>query len=245
MIAGMRRFGSGVAHATLDFIVPIQCPICRAFVRSTGLCPTCWPKARFIGPPFCARCGLPFDYDAGADSWCGACVSRSPPFERARAAMTYDDLSRDFILAFKHGDRLDLAPLAVSWLCAAGAALLAHADAVVPVPMHPRRLLRRRYNQAAVLAQGLGAVADIDVVATALRRTRRTPTQSGLGRTAREKNLRRAIAPSEAGRPRLAGRNILLIDDVLTTGATVTACSHALLGAGALRVDVLTLARVI
>lgn len=196
-------------------------------------------------PPFCARCGLPFDYDAGADSWCGACVSRSPPYERARAAMTYDDLSRDLILAFKHGDRLDLTPLAVSWLRAAGGALIADADVVVPVPMHPRRLLRRRYNQAAVLAQGLGAIAGIEVAATALRRTRRTAAQSGLGRTAREKNLRRAIAPTEAARPRLAGRRLLLIDDVFTTGATVTACTQALLGAGALRVDVLTLARVI
>ena len=169
-------------------------------------------------PPFCARCGLPFDYDAGADSWCGACVSRSPPYERARAAMTYDDLSRDLILAFKHGDRLDLTPLAVSWLRAAGGALIADADVVVPVPMHPRRLLRRRYNQAAVLAQGLGAIAGIEVAATALRRTRRTAAQSGLGRTAREKNLRRAIAPTEAARPRLAGRRLLLIDDVFTTG---------------------------
>lgn len=245
MIEGIRRVGSGAARVALDFIVPIQCPICRAFVRSTGLCPTCWPKARFIVPPYCARCGLPFDYDAGADAWCGACVSRSPPFERVRAAMTYDDLSRDLILAFKHGDRLDLAPLAVSWLHAAGSSLIADADAVVPVPMHAGRLLRRRYNQAAVLARGLGAVADIDVVARALRRTRRTPSQSGLGRAAREKNLRRAIAPTEAARPRIAGRSLLLIDDVLTTGATVTACSQALLRAGALRVDVLTLARVI
>jgi ComF family protein len=159
--------------------------------------------------------------------------------------MTYDDLSRDIILAFKYGDRLDLAPLVVSWLCTAGGALIADTDAVVPVPMHPSRLLRRRYNQAAVLAQGLGVVADIEVVATALRRTRRTPTQSGLGRSAREKNLRRAIAPTEAARSRLAGRHLLLIDDVLTTGATATACSQALLSAGALRVDVLTLARVI
>jgi predicted amidophosphoribosyltransferase len=111
--------------------------------------------------------------------------------------------------------------------------------------MHPRRLLQRRYNQAAILAQGLGAAADIAVINKALRRTRRTSTQNGLGKTAREKNLRGAIAPTEALRAKLVGRRFVLVDDVLTTGATARACTRALLNAGALRVDVLTLARVI
>jgi ComF family protein len=245
MIEIARQLGSRAAEVALDFVVPNQCPTCNAFVHGTGLCAICWQGARFIVPPFCARCGLPFDYDPGAEAWCGNCLAQTPPFEHARAAMTYDEISRGIILAYKHGDRLDLTPIIATWVCAAGKELLADADAVIPVPMHPRRLFQRRYNQAAVLAQAVGRLSNVDVMVDVLRRTRSTPSQGGLGRKAREKNLRGAIVSTAAMQSMLVGRRLLLIDDVLTTGATVAACSRALLKAGALRVDVLTLARVI
>jgi len=165
-----------------------------------------------------------------------ACLSRSPPFERARAAMTYGDVSQNLILAFKHGDRLDLAPLVVFWLFAAGGALIADADVVVPVPMHPGRLHRRRYNQAAVLARG--------------RRHRPSGNEAhahsewAKSQGLRE-NHRRMIALTEAARQKLREQHMLLIDDVLTTGAAVTASTRALLSTRASQVDALTLARVI
>lgn len=245
MIKALRHLGWGAVNAAMDLVVPRQCAVCGVFVQNAGLCTTCWPNAHFIAAPLCEWCGLPFDYDVGADAWCGVCVAQSLPFGRARAAMTYDDVSRALILAFKHGDRLDLAPIMASWMRHAGSDLIGDAHGLVPVPLHPRRLRRRRYNQAAVLANTLGATCAIEVHSNALRRTRHTASQNGLGRKGRERNVRGFIAPTSAVGPQLEGRRLLLIDDVLTTGATVSACTRALLRAGAAQVDVLTLARVI
>lgn len=233
------------AGFALDFVAPNRCGACGSRIHSAGLCSACWAKAQFVAAPLCARCGLPFDFDAGPDLWCGACIAHPPSFDRARSALVYGDVSRDLILAFKHGDRLDLTPLAVSWLQSAGRELLADADVVIPVPLHPRRLLRRRYNQSSVIALRLAAANGLGVLVGALRRTRNTPSQGGLGRRARETNVRGAIQVHAAARSLVAARRVLLIDDVLTTGATVNVCAGALLRAGAAHVDVLTLARVV
>ncbi|NQV80855.1 MAG: ComF family protein [Alphaproteobacteria bacterium] len=245
MISAASRVARNSIRATLDFVAPGHCPACNVRVHSAGLCGTCWSRAQFVTAPICARCGLPFDYDVGASIWCGRCISQPPLYDRARAALVYGDISRNLILAFKHGDRLDLTPLILSWLLAAGRDLLTEADLVVPVPLHRRRLLRRRYNQSSVLAIALGSASGLSVCVGALQRTRNTQSQGSLSRQAREINVRGSINVNASARPCLAGRRVLLIDDVLTTGATATACARSLLAAGAARVDVLTLARVI
>ena len=235
----------------LDALLPPQCLGCGAMVDAPGsLCATCWDRVVFLGPPQCAACGLPFAYSLGEGALCGACSRRQPVFERARAAIAYDDASRRLILAFKHGDRTDSAPAFARWLARAGGEraggnLIGAAECIVPVPLHWSRLFARRYNQAALLAGHLGKLSGVPMVPDALARQRRTPPQGRMGWAARRRNLAGAFAIGPRGRARIEGRRVLLIDDVLTTGATAAACARTLLRAGAGAVDVLTLARVV
>jgi ComF family protein len=244
-----KRFGIGLARlgrAALDALLPPRCLKCGAMVGEPGtLCPGCWSKVAFIAPPVCAACGYPFEFAAGEDALCGACMRERPAFARARAAIVYDDASRPLILAFKHGDRTDAAPAFARWLARAGGELIDAADLIVPVPLHWMRLFRRRYNQAALLGGALAKLTHRPMRPDVLRRRRATPSQGRLGREARLRNVRGAFALARTGRARLEGRRVLLVDDVLTTGATVSACAEALLGGGASAVDVLTLARVV
>ncbi len=232
------------AGAVLDLLLPPRCLKCGATVSVTGaLCPTCWRGITFLGAPCCACCGLPFAYEQGPGALCGACLQAPPPFARARAAMRYDDESRRLILAFKHGDRLHLAPALAAWMRRAGAELVAEADAVVPVPLHWTRLFARRYNQAAVLARALAGAGGPRLGADWLARRRRTPSQGKRNREARKRNVSGAF---RAARPQeIEGRRILLVDDVFTTGATLEECARVLLRAGARQVDALTLARAV
>jgi ComF family protein len=240
------RTAHTAAGRLLDLIYPPQCLACRTVVDRQGmLCPDCWSALVFVTPPHCARCGLPFEYDIGDGALCGACLAREPVYQRARAALVYDDASRPLILSFKHGDRLHAAAPYAAFLARAGAALIGDADVIVPVPLHWRRLFRRRYNQSAILAQRLGQQCGKPVLVDALRRVRPTPSQGGLSRDGRLRNVRGAFQARLGATPRLAQARILLIDDVLTTGATVEACARALLRAGAASVDVLVLARVV
>lgn len=241
-VSSLRRAG----QLTLDILLPLQCVKCGTVVGADGgLCATCWPTVRFLQAPQCAACGLPFDVPLGDGALCGTCSRAAPPFERARAAFLYDDASRDLVLSFKHADRTDAAPVYARWLARAGGPLLAEADVIAPVPLHWTRLFRRRYNQAALLALALGRQGGVAVDTRLLVRRRRTPSQGGLGATGRRENLRGAIVVHPGRRAALAGRRILLVDDVFTTGATAAACARALLRAGAGAVDVLTLARVV
>ncbi len=239
-----------VGRVVLDALLPPQCMKCGALVADQGgLCGVCWPKLTFLGPPQCAQCGLPFEHDfsagdSGDGMRCGDCLRRPPAYRCARAAVAYDDESRGVLLAFKHGDRTDMTPALGGWLARAGAGLTGVADLIVPVPLHWTRLWRRRFNQSALLALALGRLADVPVDVDLLARAKRTRSQGGLGRGARRRNVQGAFRLRRRANAMLAGRRVLLVDDVMTTGATVEACAKVLVRGGAVAVDVLTLARV-
>jgi ComF family protein len=228
----------------LDVALPPRCLSCGTIVADPGtLCGTCWPEVEFIARPFCTACGTPLSAASETDDLlCGACLAKRPPWRRARSVFRYQGVGRALILAFKHGDRLDAGPTLGRWLARAGAELFADIDLIVPVPLHRSRLFARRYNQSAVLALALGKATAVPVAVDALVRTRATPTQGGLDRNARAANVRGAIIARE-GKP-LKGKRVVLVDDVLTTGATAGVCVVALKKAGAVSVDILTLARV-
>ena len=238
----------GAVDAALDLLLPRQCLKCGAVVARDGaLCAACWSEISFIAPPLCARCGYPFELEhgRGSDEVCGACLREPPAFDRARAVFRYDHLSRPLILGFKHGDKTHGAPAFGAWLARAAGPMAAEADLVAPVPLHRWRLFRRRYNQAALLAQAFAATADLPCLPDLLTRVRATPSQGRLSRAGRRRNVRGAFAVSSRHRATAEGRRVLLVDDVMTTGATVEAAARCLGRAGAAAVDVLTLARVV
>jgi ComF family protein len=230
----------------LDSVLPPLCLGCNEIVAEPGaLCAACWPSFSFIAAPHCSRCGTPFAEPAGEEAICGACLRRSPRFRKARAALIYDDTSRRLVLPFKHGDRTDMARACGRWMARAGGELLAEAELIAPVPLHWRRLFTRRYNQALLLARALAREGKAPVVPDLLRRARWTGSQGKLRAEERRKNVRAAFALHPRWRERVKGKTVLLVDDVLTTGATVDACTLALQRAGARYVDVLTLARAV
>jgi ComF family protein len=240
--AALRRAGA----LALDSLLPPRCLSCGVQVdRQGALCPSCWTEVAFVEAPVCARCGLPFEVAVEPDAICGACARREPAFRLARAALRYDDGSRRLILALKHGDRTDAARPFARWMARAGRPLLAEAELIVPVPLHWTRLVRRRFNQAALLAHALAAESGATVAPDLLVRRRRTPSQGGLTARQRALNVRGAFAVQPKRRPRVEGRRVLLVDDVMTTGATIEACTRALHRAGAADVDALVLARVV
>jgi len=242
LTAGLKKSSTRL----LDIVLPPRCLKCGAVVDAVGaLCATCWPAVAFLAPPHCAACGLPFEFDLGADALCGACAGERPVFDRARAAFRYDEGSKDLILRFKHADRTDSAPAFARWMARAGDGLVADADLVTAVPLHWMRLFTRRYNQAALLATALGQLAGKPAVNDLLVRRKRTPSQGGLGAAARRRNVAGAFMIHPRNRALVDDKRVLLVDDVMTTGATVSVCSSVLLRAGARAVDVLTLARVV
>lgn len=227
-------------------VLPHRCAACANLVASPGFCAQCWPTLRFITAPHCFCCGDPFEVPASAMSRCGICSADPPPWQRARAIWRYDDASRGPVLALKYQDRTAFAAMAAPLLCRIGQNLLQAPDALlVPVPLHWTRLAMRGFNQAALLADAVQRLSGVPVDKHSLRRARRTPPQQGLDRTARQTNVRKAFVVRPAAAPQLAGRAVILLDDVITTGATAAACAKALLKAGAATVDVLTLARVV
>jgi ComF family protein len=230
----------------LDMALPPLCPSCRDPVGDgAGLCAPCWSKLSPIERPFCERLGIPFTYDPGPGILSMQAIANPPAYTRARAAVRYDDVSRAMVHALKYGDRLDLAPVMARWMARAGADLLADAEVVVPVPLHWRRIWARRFNQSAALATLLAASRDLPVSYAALRRVKATPQQVGLSKAERAANVQGAFRIDAAGKAEIARRHVVLVDDVLTSGATVDACSRALLRAGARQVDVLVFARVV
>jgi ComF family protein len=240
--AALARLSGLVVSAAL----PPLCPICREPLgMHGGLCPGCWSKLTFIAPPYCERLGIPFTYDPGPGVLSLEAIADPPAFGRARAAVSYDDISRKLVHYFKYGDRLDLAPLLGRWMTAAGRSVLDQADALVPVPLHWRRLWLRRFNQSAALAQAVARESGLPVLYEVLNRVKPTVQQVGLSRTERARNVQGAFAVSERARAEVAGRRVVLVDDVLTSGATAEACARALRRGGAAEVDVLVFARVV
>lgn len=200
---------------------------------------------RFLERPWCAVLGTPFAHDMGSGALSVEAIANPPAFSRARAAVYYEGVARRMVQGLKYGDRTDLAPWMARWMLRAGSSLIADADIVVPVPLHRRRFFQRRFNQAAELARALSGLSGVAFGPELVKRRKATRRQVGLGRPEREDNVRGAFyVPAEAG-IRISGRRILLVDDVFTTGATVSAVSRTLLKAGSRAVDVLTFARVV
>ena len=235
------------ARGLLDLMLPPRCLRCGLGVDGQGrLCAECWRSLTFLGPPQCRLCGYPLPHAVPEAPLCGECTREEPAYDRARAALRYDDGARRLILAFKHADRTDTAPAFGAWLARAGAELLADAELITPVPLHRFRLLRRGYNQAAILARALARETGLPLIPDLLQRQRATASQQGLSGQARLKNVTAtAFRVHPWQRRRLGGRRVVLVDDVLTTGATVGACARVLRRAGASGIDVLTLARVV
>ena len=231
-------------RAALDLALPRLCAACREPVEGEGLCPACWSKLSFITRPYCERLGIPFVYDPGPGILSMEAIADPPAYHRARAAVRFDEISRALVHALKYGDRLDLAPMMGRWIGQAGRELLAEADALVPVPLHWRRQWARRFNQSAMLAAAVSAISGVPIAAGALKRVKATTQQVGLSRSERAANVQGAFRVPPEGKPAVVGRRLVLIDDVLTSGATVEGCVKALLRAGAANVDVLVFARV-
>jgi len=209
------------------------------------LSPEDWSKIVFLDDPLCAACGFPFDWPPGEGALCGPCAARAPAFDTARSAFVYAPESRRLILSLKHGGRVDGLAAFGGWMHRAGRDMLAEADCLVPVPLHPRRLRQRRFNQLLLLAQSVARLSGVACDAHILMRRRPTPSQGGQSAKGRRRNVAGAFAVREAAKPRIKDARLILIDDVYTTGATLEACARALKRAGAARVDALTLARVV
>jgi len=230
----------------LDFVLPPLCFGCRGAVETQGgLCSTCWSSLKFITRPHCDACGYPFPHEMPKGMLCAACHQKRPAYDMALAALAYDPASRPLVLSFKHGERTEGLKTMARWMNTAGEALLDDSSLIVPVPLHPRRLWRRRYNQSALLARALGEVSGKAVDVLALTRKKNTPSQGGLNRYQRRRNVRAAFRVPDSHAGAVRDQNIVLVDDVLTTGATAENCARALKKAGAGKIYVLTLARVV
>jgi ComF family protein len=244
-LAGVRGRARSLLRGALDVVMP---PLAldggrgAAAMQSPGLSADAWGRIVFLEAPVCDGCGAPQTYDAG--DRCAACLSSRRAFDRARAAVAYDDASRDLILKLKRADRTDLAGLFALWLSRAARDLIQDTDLVVPVPLHPLRLVARRFNQAAEIARPLARRAGLPYRPDVLIRRRDTPSQGGRSASGRRRNVQAAFAVPSRVWPNLAGRRVLLVDDVLTTGATAEACARVLKAAGASAVSLAAVARV-
>jgi len=242
--AAARRIG----RTAVDLVFPPVCISCRNAIEAHGaLCPACWNEVRFIERPFCDRLGTPFSADLGAEGLLSPeAIAHPPVYARARAAARFEDGPvRHLIHRLKYGDRLELALPLGRHMARAGRDVLSEADLLVPVPLHYRRLLWRRFNQANALAEVVSRISKVPLDPFVLTRTKATPSQVGLTRTHRAENMHGAFSVPEAEKIKIEGRAILLIDDVLTSGATLNAAARILLRAGAARVDALVFARVV
>jgi ComF family protein len=243
LVAAIKPFGLAV----LNTLLPPHCLACDAPVDADGkFCLPCFRRANFITAPFCARCGVPLPFAAAAGSAgdCDKCEADPPAFGQARAALRYDELAKKLILPFKYADRPEVARGISLLMARAGAPLLAQAELLIPVPLHKSRLRHRRYNQSVLLAVALGRSHGLTVARDALVRHKSTLPLAGMDLAARRAELDGAITIRPGRATLVQGRRILLIDDIMTSGATANACATALAAAGAVAVNVLTATRV-
>lgn len=245
--------GLSFLKTLVDVILPPRCPVTGTMIDvHGGLSAQAWKDLAFITAPYCACCGHPFGFsgpgsenaDPAVALMCMSCLTEKPEFTLGRAALLYDDASRDMILGFKHADQTHYVVSMVPWLMQAGRDLWPRTDMVIPVPLHPLRLLRRRYNQSALMGRAVAMAAQKPFVPDILRRVRSTPVQGHLNARDRQKNVAAAFAVLPRFLDRIRGKNIMLVDDVFTTGATLNECARTLKKAGASEVYVLTLAKV-
>lgn len=238
----LTRAGQAMSNA----LYPPHCMTCDTLVTETGaLCPACWREMPFIDGLCCDACGVPLPgRDPGTPVHCDECLTLARPWEQGRAALLYGDKARKLLLGLKYHDRLDHVPAAARWMSRAARPLLRPDMLVTPIPLHWARFLKRRYNQAAELSRALARLHGLDHCPDLLRRTRATGTQDGRGRLGRFTNMQDAFAPHARQGGRIAGRDILLVDDVMTAGATFAAAAECCLAHGAASVRVVALARV-
>ncbi|MEL6423516.1 MAG: ComF family protein [Pseudomonadota bacterium] len=235
-----------VARAAGNFLVPPVCVACHEpTIEHNTLCMQCWTRVDFIHTPICDVLGLPLPFATGEKTISAAALAAPPAYDRARAMTSYDGVSRELVHAVKYADRTDALAMLGRWLSLAARDFADEVDLVIPIPLNRWRLLSRRFNQAALLATALGRETGWPVAVDALRRIKRTRTQVGLTANQRRSNVSGAFRVQPRYQAEIRDRNILLVDDVLTTGATIDAAARTLRRAGARRVNVVTVARVV
>ena len=246
MEGGFQELRMRAWRGFVDFLTPPRCLSCHvALTEASCLCAACWAKLQQIDEPVCEVMGTPFAYDQGEGAVSAAGLANPPPWNRARAAVAYDDASRGIVHALKFHDTQEAGLLMARMMARAGRKLLADADVIVPVPLHAFRLWRRRFNQASYLTLRLSEQSGKPCLTDLIRRRKATRPQVGLDHEARRKNVKGAFTVDERKRLDVSGRRVLVVDDVMTTGATAGSCAKALLQAGAAQVDVLTFALVL
>ncbi len=244
MATELKQQAKNIGNHFVDFILPPLCPATGEMVDLLGMVdPTFWQSLHFINAPYCERCGTPFAFE-GAGMTCGDCLETPPLFNQNRSALAYDDGSRSLILRFKHGDQTHAVKAFIPWLKQAGMEILNNADMIIPVPLHRHRLIKRRYNQADIIGRELGQYySKSEYHPDALLRIKNTVSQGHKKAKDRKKNVFRAFQTN----PNYTydGKNIVIVDDVYTTGATLNECAKMLYRAGAKEVNCLTLAKVV
>ena len=245
LLAGAKRSLGRLASGASDFLIPPLCIACRSpLERHRALCASCWLGVDFIRPPLCDRLGIPLPFDTGGVMVSAAALAKPPDYDRARAVARHDGTMRALVHGLKYSDNQNSVGLLARLLAEAASDLLPGTDLIVPVPLERWRLWSRRFNQSAVVGQRMGGIAGVPFDPMLLVRTRRTKSQVGLSLRERQMNVKGAFAVAPSRKEAIKGRNILLIDDVITTGSTLEAAARALRRAGAARVDVAALALV-
>lgn len=234
-----------LASQVPELLVPSTCLTCDRFVdKQGGCCPNCWGQMRFVTKPLCPVMGSPFSIDMGDSFLSAEAIANSPPFDKLRTVLLYDDLARKLISSIKYSDRADLLRWVANWMHIAGKEIIEEVDAIIPIPLHPSRLRQRRFNQAGELANQLARMNNKDFLSDTLIRKKPTRQQVGLTESQRARNVSGAFVVPEEMKIQLKGRRVLLIDDVYTTGATAKAATRALKRGCASHINVLVFAKV-